>query len=809
MPWRVVANAQVLAVHAAMLHTGQVLYFGGDEHDAGHHASGDIDHTRLFDAISNVVTTIGSPNGDVFCAGHAFVVDGRLLVAGGTDAFPGHVGGPHAPHFPGLRDSWAFNPRTSGWTQAAPMNPEPGRTSGGGRWYPTLVTLASGTVLALSGHPKEDDSRHDNDSPETFSPSPRPAGTWRLIGPGADPAHAMSYYPRSHVLPDGDLFIVTPVGGQSVRLRAETNAWRNVCPAPADGIYHGLGCSSVLLPLLHDQGYRARVLICGGTQPMVIDFGTASPGWTNTAARTLPGSPRREHANAVLLPTGQVFVCGGASNPNSDATGVLAGEIYDPQSNSWSTTEPASVVRNYHSVALLLPDGRVWTAGSNINSQQSFPTPGTDNRELRIEVYEPPYFRADRPQLIYTPSAVGWGQAFDVRTTQADRIARVALIRAGSVTHAFNSDQRYISLDFRRIAGEWLDAKAPPSSAIAPAGYYMLFTINRDGVPSVGRFVRLAPNARSSSYMIQGNLGRKGNFEVVVGRAGGGLVTSSRNNDAASLPWSPGTVFATGAGSVESVPSLIQSNFGNPGNLEVVARIGDRLAHFWRDSGPPWAWHGPTFFAGGVSGNPALIQGIFGGRGNFELVVPLAIGGLAHYWRDNDAPGLPWRGPTPFGTGAGRIDAVAMIQSNFGDPGNLEVIARIGDRLGLFWRLSGPPWTWNGPSFFFTGARGVPSFVQSSFGARGNFELVTPLAGGGLAHLWRANDAPGLPWSTPSPTFGGGDQYDAAALVEGNFGNPGPGGNLELMARVGNNSRFFWRQDGPPWQWSPAAAPPV
>jgi hypothetical protein len=77
-----------------------------------------------------------------------------------------------------------------------------------GRWYPTLVTQAEGTVLAVSGHPREDDSRHNNDSPEAWSASPRDAGTWRLVT-GADPAHAMDYYPRVHVLPDGTLFFAT------------------------------------------------------------------------------------------------------------------------------------------------------------------------------------------------------------------------------------------------------------------------------------------------------------------------------------------------------------------------------------------------------------------------------------------------------------------------------------------------------------------------------------------------------------------------------------------------------------------------
>jgi hypothetical protein len=97
----------------------------------------------------------------------------------------------------------------------------------------------------------------------------------------------------------------------------------------------------------------------------------------------------------------------------------------------------------------------------------------------------------------------------------------------------------------------------------------------------------------------------------------------------------------------------------------------------------------------GVAGNPSLIQGKFGTQGNFELVVPLDDGGLAHYWRNNDAANLPWSQPTVFGQNLGNVQAVSLIQSNFGgSPGNLEVVARDGNRLVSFWRGPGP---WNGP----------------------------------------------------------------------------------------------------------------
>jgi hypothetical protein len=174
MRWVVLgSNSQILAVHAALVatpaKTGVILYFSGDEHDQGQHDSGNIDHSRLYNCGTGNISNPGSPPGtDLFCCSHALRADGRLLTAGGTDAFPGG-GGIHHEHFPGVRDAWSFNPSTRSWTRVASMNPEPGRTVGGGRWYPTLVTLADGRVLAMAGHPKADDSRHDNYSPEVYS----------------------------------------------------------------------------------------------------------------------------------------------------------------------------------------------------------------------------------------------------------------------------------------------------------------------------------------------------------------------------------------------------------------------------------------------------------------------------------------------------------------------------------------------------------------------------------------------------------------------------------------------------------------
>jgi hypothetical protein len=297
----------------------------------------------------------------------------------------------------------------------------------------------------------------------------------------------------------------------------------------------------------------------------------------------------------------------------------------------------------------------------------------------------------------------------------------------------------------------------------------------------------MATTAKQSGFLIQSTFGTKGNFEMVVPKAGGGLSHFWRNNDFPGFPWSGGFNFGIGA---VTGAALIQSNFG-PGNFEVVAVVGNQLVHYWRENHPPFTWHGPSApFATGITGNPTLIQGSFGTKGNFEVVVARTGGGLSHYWRNNDAPGFPWSGPTNFGSG--NIRGVSLIQSNFG-PGNLEVVAlTASNQLVAYWRDHGP-FTWHGPSApFANGVTTYPSLIQSSFGTKGNFEVVVPCVPGGLAAFWRNNDAGGFPWSGPTPLPGGtAHHYTMASLIQSNFGP----GNFEVDANhVSPGSGFqYWR----------------
>lgn len=314
--------------------------------------------------------------------------------------------------------------------------------------------------------------------------------------------------------------------------------------------------------------------------------------------------------------------------------------------------------------------------------------------------------------------------------------------------------------------------------------------------------------------LIQGKFGVRGNFELVVPLAARGLVHYWRNNDVEYVPWNGATFFGVNDGTFDAA-TLIQSSFTegpNIGNLEVIARQQGRLVHYWRPDQAPFPWIGP-FGADvglpivGVSGDPSLIQGRFGtNRRNFEMVVPLASGGLAHFWRNNDLTFL-WEQSAIFGQSQ-QFDAVTLIQSSFTEGsniGNLEVIARQQGQLVHFWRTDQPPFLWIGPfgadvGLPTGGISGTPSLIQGRFGTnRRNFEMVAPLAAGGLAHFWRDNDTT-FRWQQ-STVFGQGRQFDAVTLLQSNFSAGGGIGNLEVIARTGNRLVFFWRDDTAPFPW--------
>ena len=288
------------------------------------------------------------------------------------------------------------------------------------------------------------------------------------------------------------------------------------------------------------------------------------------------------------------------------------------------------------------------------------------------------------------------------------------------------------------------------------------------------------PTFSANPSLIQSHFGKKGNFEVVAGNASGGLVHIWRNDDDPSLACKGATLFAGGIGEVGGV-SLIEGNFGSPGNLEVVVNGGGTLLHFFRET-KDLKWTGPTTKVSpdlNAAGVPSFVQGTYGKQGNFELVSPVATGGLVHYSRNNYEGNLPWSLPTFFGKDLGSFTSVSLIQSNYGK--HLEVAAVANGKLYFTWRDDGLKWTSILPIEQEYTVTGNPALIQSTFGGKkGNFELVVPAASGGLYHFSRDNNdgTKSSLWSTAVGFGQSAGVFTGVSLIQSNFGD----GNLKVVA---------------------------
>jgi hypothetical protein len=253
--------------------------------------------------------------------------------------------------------------------------------------------------------------------------------------------------------------------------------------------------ASVVLPPAQDQ----RFMVIGGGpgdasnatgSTSVVDMTEPDPRFRPGAPMSLP----RMHLNAVLLPDRTVFVSGGALAREERVVARLEGELYDPATDTWRITAAATVPRLYHSVALLLADGRVVAAGGNpppFGDQVEW-EPADENEELRLEVYSPPYlFAGPRPVISAVPTEWSHGQQVEVGTPQAGDVRWLSLVRPGATTHAFDNSQRLVDVPITEQGAGVVRATVPAEPTLAPPGWYMLFLVDTAGVPSVASWVHL------------------------------------------------------------------------------------------------------------------------------------------------------------------------------------------------------------------------------------------------------------------------------------------------------------------------------
>ncbi len=489
-------HSGVLAVHAALLPKGKVLFFAGSGSSATRFGSPDFGSMakKVFTSVVWDPTAV-TPNNfthpqtilgvdhrpfDFFCGGDSFLPDGRLLSAGGTLAYK---------PFRGRKDATVFDPQLEQWSFIAGM--------AHGRWYPTLITLGDGRILAASGLTEAFGNPH-NETLEIYSAV---ANQWEVHHfvhnfPG------LPLYAHLILLEDGRVFFN---GGRMddelqvdpcvIDLAKEPLKTEVMAGASGGGLRNQ--SASVLLPPAQAQ----RVIIMGGgpagkpnkTDAIdnvdLVDFKSAHPRFVPAAPLNLP----RLHLNAVLLPDRTVFVTGGSLKQEDQPLARLQSEIYDPAADRWTLTAPCAVPRLYHSTALLLPDGRVATAGGNPEGGTHVKWDQDPEEEMRLELYSPPYlFKGPRPTISRAPEEWKYGQTVEVESPEAGTLRWASLLRNCVTTHSFDGSQRLVELDITAQGAAKLTVTVTNNRNIAPPGWYMLFIVNHNGVPSVAHWVHLA-----------------------------------------------------------------------------------------------------------------------------------------------------------------------------------------------------------------------------------------------------------------------------------------------------------------------------
>ena len=457
--WSAVQNWPVVAVHAHLLPTGDVLAWSDYTTTGG---------ATIWRPSNNTFTPTTFAAVNLFCSGHTYLADGRLFVTGGIVGTQDDLG---------PTQSEIFNPQTGSWTAAGLMSQ--------GRYYPTMTTLSDGRILVQGGTTTCNGCYAD--LPEIYDPA---TNVWTPLGNSA--RKAFKYYPHTYVLPDGRILVAAEDDATVVTstLDLNTQTWTTIDASLADGhssvMYRPGKIMKAGKATADDPGHPALATT------YVLDMTQPSPAWLATSWMAFP----RSYLNLTVLPDGTVLATGGGTTTDKAtfATAVYEAELWTPSGSggSWTTMSRSQTPRLYHSTALLLPDGRVLVAGGGRQSCTHPCTVPSSGDESNAEIFSPPYlFKGTRPVLSSAPGVLQYGTAFTVTTPDAARIASVSLIPNGSVTHAFNENQRFVPLTFEQIAGG-LNVHPPADGNTAPPGPYMLFLVDTNGVPSIAAMTRMA-----------------------------------------------------------------------------------------------------------------------------------------------------------------------------------------------------------------------------------------------------------------------------------------------------------------------------
>lgn len=457
------------SMHATLLRDGRVLLLAGSGNDYNNFQAGSF-RTSVWNPSTGAFLNINTPE-DMFCSGHVTLPDGRVLIMGGTASY---AGAPAGEAFRGLRTSYIFDPATNAFTKTPNSAIE-------GHWYPTMTKIENGNIWAAGGYTHKTGGGGST-SIEMFDSN---SALWGSATSVPQINRFLGLYPHMFLLADGRMFYT---GGHTFgEPQPGTGSflydWRSKSIGDIPGLRNvGLRdqAGSVLLPPAQNQTF----MIAGGgstdhggatNSVDLVSMNQGSPSWH--PGPNVPGAQGRMYLNLTTLPDRTVLASNGATG---NRTGnVFAAGLYNPATNAWTTAAADPVGRNYHSIALLLPDGRVAVFSSN---------PVDSSWEARISLYEPPYlFKGTRP-TVTAPGDATYGQSISLGVT--GNVVSASLTSPMSSTHQTDTNSRLVDLPITGTGGT-RTATVPTNPALLPPGPYMLTVLDDKGAVSTAKWVNI------------------------------------------------------------------------------------------------------------------------------------------------------------------------------------------------------------------------------------------------------------------------------------------------------------------------------
>jgi YVTN family beta-propeller protein len=523
--WSALTSLPITPISTANLPDGRVLFWSAEDR-FGFGTDLGRTYTVIYDPTNSQLTErlVTETGHDMFCPGTSMLSDGRLMVNGGLS--PGKTS--------------IFDAATNTWSTGAAMNIA--------RAYNASTPLADGSVLTLGGSWA---GGVGNKHGEIWNAA---SGWRRLSGVpidpmlSVDPTRAFGMDSHFWLLPSGNGRVLHAGPGMAMNwIDTRGNGQVSSAGPRGDDEFSVSGNT-----VMYDAG---KILKTGGgpgydsvnanANSYIIDTTTGSA----VVRKINSMAYRRAFQNSVVLPNGQVIIVGGQTYAVgfSDANSVLVPELFDPTTEAFVPLAPIAAPRNYHSFAVLLPDGRVLSGGGGLCGN------GCAANHSDFQTLSPPYLYntdgspAVRPVILAAPRAAAHGTT--IRVSADSALSTAAIVRLSSTTHTVNNDQRRLSLVMRSVGNNNYDIDVPSNPGWAVPGEYMLFVMNANGTPSVSKTLRIAaPNGLwlTPPDDLFGTVGINFNYALAASASGGGTISYQASGLPAGLSLDPSTGLLSG-----------------------------------------------------------------------------------------------------------------------------------------------------------------------------------------------------------------------------------------------------------------------